>query len=565
LAHTAGTGKKDIIMTDTDWFAEADRNYDSTLCMVGLPFRGNGYHSQVQPGTWVHPTRDAIYYALHLLDTGEAKWERRALDIIRRIISLQDTSPTSPTYGIWSWLYEEPLDKMAPPDWNWADFIGAGLAHVIIQFGDRLPADLRADVSAALGHAAWSIFRRNVGPGYTNIAIMGAAVTAMAGELLKEPRLLAYARERIQNFAEYTKEQGGLNEYNSPCYTFVALHEVERILQLVDDPAIRVRAEELRLFIWKSLAERYHPGTKQLAGPHSRAYRDVLSIAANQYLDWALSDRAPSEFTQPELVDFVAPRPCPEAIRPRFAALPAEELVQKDRFIRKTSEADSYYGTTWMNREATLGSINHECFWTQRRPLLGYWPAADGQPAVLRLRLLKDGKDFSSGGLHNAQTGNQVLTGITTYTDRGDYHIHLDRPADGVFTFSNLLLRYELTACDARVESIGNDRYLLSAGAWKAVVTASPGVFNGASVQWRTRQTPGKASLEAVLYEGGEKHLAFDESTFVRLALATELLKENEAASAAPLLVEESAEEVRASWRDLVLRYTPTGTLYEKS
>jgi hypothetical protein len=531
--------------------------------MVGLTFKGNGYHSQVQPGTWVHPTRDTIYYALHLLDTGESKWEQRALDIIRRILSLQDTSPISPTYGIWSWLYEEPVEKMAPPDWNWADFIGTALAHVLKQFGERLPAGLRDDVAASLGHAAWSIFRRNVGPGYTNIAIMGAAVTAMAGEVLKEPRLVEYAGARIKKFWDYTRDQGGLNEYNSPCYTFVALYEVERILQLVEDPGIRVCAEELRVFIWKSLAERYHPGTKQLSGPHSRAYRDVLPESTIRFLDWAVSGADASDWNHPQMIDFGAHLPCPKAYRSRFAALPAETLEQKDRFIKKGSEADSYYGTTWMTREASLGSINHDCFWTQRRPLLGYWPDADGQPAVLRLRFLKDGKDFSSGGLCNAQAGNRVLTGIATYTDRGDYHIHLDRPADGIFTFKSLVLSYELTGAGAQVRCVGSDQYELTAGEWKAHVTAPPGVFNGAPVQWRIRQSSGKACLEAVFYEGDEQRLAIDESTIVKLALATELLKESETACAAPLLVEENDGEVRASWRDLSLRYIPTGTTYD--
>ena len=98
--------------------------------------------------------------------------------------------PTSATYGIWSWHLEEPLAAMAPPDWNWADFIGARIAHALFEYQGKLPPDLLGRMSAALGHAAMAIFRRNTTPAYTNIAVMGAGVALAAGELLDEPLLL---------------------------------------------------------------------------------------------------------------------------------------------------------------------------------------------------------------------------------------------------------------------------------------------------------------------------------------------------------------------------------------
>ena len=67
---------------------------------------------------------------------------KRAEKILRTVISLQDRNPDSRTYGIWSWFAEEPLDKMSPPDWNWADFCGTQLLQVAIDHKDRLPADL---------------------------------------------------------------------------------------------------------------------------------------------------------------------------------------------------------------------------------------------------------------------------------------------------------------------------------------------------------------------------------------------------------------------------------------
>jgi hypothetical protein len=542
-----------------DFLVEADRNYDSEICLLGAEFHGPGYHSLIPDGAWAHSTRDSIYYALHLLKSNDKELEQRALNIIKTIVSLQDINPYSLTYGIWSWLYEEPLDDMSPPDWNWADFIGAALAHVLKDFGDRLPETLRGEVADSIGHAAWSIFRRNMQPHYTNIAIMGIGVTAVAGEVLQEKRLVDYARIRIKRFYEYTMEQGGLNEYNSPCYTFVALHEFERIIQLVNDSEIVVYAEKLRCYVWKCLAEHYHPATGQLAGPHSRAYSDLLKPATVHYLDWATSSKCRSAYEYDAVGDFETPFPCPAEYVNRFVELPEPEMVRQDTFIKRDDDAKSVCGTTWMNEEAALGSINRECFWTQRRPLIGYWLDDTGKPAVLRLRMLKDGKDFASGGIYNVQSKNKVLTGIKMYTDRGGYHIHLDRPEDGIFKFKSLVLRYELTGAGANV----TDDFELICGNWKAVVKVLPGSFNGVPIQWRTGKVNDCVYLEAVLYEGVETGLLIDEQLQVKLALSVEILRKDEDASIELPVITEEENTLNVVWQNMLLNYGPYSESYD--
>lgn len=55
----------------------------------------------------------------------------------------------------------------------------------LLDHWDRLPEDLRAGVRDGIEHACRSIMRRNVGPGYTNIALMGAYGTLLAESLLQ--------------------------------------------------------------------------------------------------------------------------------------------------------------------------------------------------------------------------------------------------------------------------------------------------------------------------------------------------------------------------------------------
>ena len=212
-----------------------------------------------------------------------------------------------------------------------------------------------------------------------------------------------------------------------------------------------------------------------------------------------------------------------------------------------------------MNEEVTLGCINRECFWTQRRPLIGYWLDEAGNPAVLRLRMLKDGKDFSSGGLHNVQEKNKVITGINFFFDRGDFHIHLDKPEDGVFKMNSLLLRFELTGKGAVI----NDETELKCGNWKAVVKTLPGEFNGKSVQWRSGSHEDCVYLEAVLYEGAETDLLIDESTCIKLALATEILPEHATASIETPQVNELDGQLKLSSGNMSLTYNHFAENYD--
>lgn len=158
-----------------------EERYNPQTRMLRSPFSSPGYHTTLKNTAFIHSTRDSLIYALGLLDTELPQYEQRAMDIIRQVISLQETNPEQATYGIWPWFYEEPLKQMNPPDWNWADFCGKSLVQSVVRHSHRIPNELRELVRNAVFHACESIMRRNMGPHYTNIAIMGTFVTLIAG------------------------------------------------------------------------------------------------------------------------------------------------------------------------------------------------------------------------------------------------------------------------------------------------------------------------------------------------------------------------------------------------
>jgi hypothetical protein len=498
--------------------------YSPEHSMLGLSWKGPDYHTRVPNGTWVHPTRESLDYALRLLRSGR---KERAAAIVSKVLALQDTDPTSETYGIWPWLLEEPLAEMDPPDWNWADFCGTRLAQLLVEHSGDLPEGLIQDARTSLGHAAASIFRRNVGPGYTNIAVMGAGVTLVAGELLGEPRLAGYGRRRLRNIVEHTEHHGGFNEYNSPTYTVVTLAECERMLQLVRDPSACAGAERLRRAAWQTIAEHYHPGTNQWAGPHSRAYSDRLDDGIAGYL----SARTGVEILpHPTAVlrdrfEGTTPLPCPASLVDSFRSPASEETELHSPFIRRGGEDDSTLGTTWMSGDACLGSVNRDNLWDQRRVLLGYWRTEEDSAVVLRLRFLHDGHDFSSACARNAQSGQRVLSAVGLLTGMGDAHHQLDTPSDGAFEAEDFRVRYELVGEGVAGRELGDGCFELYAGSHRAVIQTTPGRFGPHELVWKMERAEGRIYLDGVCYHGPRQRFDPAELGEVVIVAGLELLR----------------------------------------
>ncbi len=519
------------------FLANREANYSRTHQMLGMPFESPGYHSKVPQGTWVHPTRRSMQYAVLLVVRGQPQDVSRAEQIIRKVLSLQVTDPAHKYYGVWPWLLEEPIDQMDPPDRNWADFLGAQIAVLVRHYSDRLNPELNTSLRTSLRHAALEIRQRDVQPSYTNIAIMGGGVCAAAGELLGDSTLLRYGRQRLQRCVEHAETHGSFNEYNSPTYTCVALFESERVLDLIDDVACRQAAETLRQMAWKIVADSYHPATGQWAGPQSRTYADYLSADTAAFLTAQTGVSIPVAPLAEPSTNSIEPfphLPCPEPLQRRFEQLPADPTALTRTFIRQADGQPDTIGTTWLSSRACLGSVNHSMLWTQRRPLLGYWSLGGGQVACLRLRFLHDQQDFASMGVRNAQRGPRVLTLFEPLANRGSWHPSLDRPADGLFTASDFRVHFELTAPGASAQKINDHCFALIAGRQRAVIHVLPSRFEGQEVQWSCTQQEGVASVAGVCYSGTARQFAFAELQDVRIAVAVEIVDQESAPLAAP-------------------------------
>lgn len=509
---------------------EVERNYDPSEQMLAKWFRSRGYNTTLSGGR-VHPTHESLTYAAALLDSGQPEYLRRAEDILRKVIPLQDQDLRRRTYGIWPWFLEEPLEQMSPPDWNWADFCGVQLLAAWIGHRDRLAPDVCLLVRDSIRHAACSVQNRNVGVYYTNIAIMGTYVTLVAAEQLRIPGMQEYSRDRLRRLHAYIMDQGSFTEYNSPIYSILALAELSRMLLHVANVEDRRLIWQLHDLAWRHVATHFHAPTRQWAGPNSRSYRDDLRRSrALAFLEAATQGGAGllKGNTIPLGLDFYRlPLRCPPDLVSYFRELKAPREVIEE-FIKPTSAGyvpkNAVIGTTWLHPQFALGSVNRGDLWKQRRPLLAHWGTRE-KTTYLRVRFLHDGADFCSALVFSAQHEGRVLSSVVLACNGGDTHPLHDRVKNATIQAEDLRLRFEVGAelAGLRIDVPGDPtrEIVLTQDAMEIGLYRLGDSFDGQRAQWEQGGDETVTWIDAVLYSGPRKALDLSKlaDAFVAFAL----------------------------------------------
>ena len=507
-----------------------DARYDSEQKMLKVEFRSPGYHSTITSGTQVHPTRESLYYAVALLKRGNAGDAERAQQIVGAVLPHQETRQSAPEYGVWPWVLEEPLDQMDSVDLNWADFCGSAIAQMLVEHSDQLDPVLQQKMAVSLYRASNAIKKRDVQPGYTNIAILGGGVCAIAGELLGDEQLLQYGRQRLESSVKHTATIDGFSEYNSPPYGKVVIGECERILQLAKDERVRVAAETLRNAAWKMIGQSFHPATQQWAGPHSRTSSLRLSQTMVEFLNARIgTDSKPAIKLHPQAYlerprgyAVVTPIPCPAQWQPRFKSLGRTSQLRRT-FIPQKGSSPATIGTTWFSGDACLGSVSRSSFWTQRKPVVAYWKTDDDPAVAFRVRFLHDGKDFSSMGLRSTQDHHRVLCAVHSMQRRGAWHRTLDRPADGIFHAQDLRVRLELTGKKVSARANADGSFSLRAGEHEIAVCPADSEFAGQALVWKIDNGQDVAAVEGICYSGESRKIDFSQPIEMKLGFGFEL------------------------------------------
>jgi hypothetical protein len=347
-------------------------------------------------------------------------------------------------------MTEAPLASLEQPDLNWADFC-AGLLLSILRAATP-PREVEIKIHAAITAAAHAIVRRNVRPEYSNISVMGGVVTALAGEFLDNSVLRTYGERRLTAQIAHVEAHGDFTEYNSPTYSFVTVEECERLLYVSRDPGLRALAEKLLYLIWERLFIHIDPYSGVLAGPHSRAYRNFPNSDLAPRLERAgypiNVNKRPSDpggsimADGPELIPWVDP---PADLLSTWNER-REEIVSSTRQLYVHDRTGvTLNASVTRHKGMSLGSVSLGSFFTQARPVIAYLPAEDGSTSVVRVRALRDGRDFASVGVLSAMDGFVLLGASTVFSNLGDYHLYLD-PLPSGSSLGSVELAFEISS-----------------------------------------------------------------------------------------------------------------------
>ncbi|MFC1718095.1 hypothetical protein ACFL6S_30845 [Candidatus Poribacteria bacterium] len=534
-------GKIDL---DQEQFAKAlegrHKSYDPEEKMVFRSHSGGYHYHTGYKGNIVHPTRDSLNYAIDCLDSVIPDLIQRGIEILDRVVALQDTDRESRTFGIWSWYLEEPLDKMDSPDFNWADFCSVQLLQAELRHREKLPADVEQRVRQAIMNACFSIRRRNVGPGYTNIALMSTYVCLVTGDLFDDEDLLNYGRERLERFYQYILRHGCFTEFNSPTYSMVALRELGRMLRDVKDEDCLKKIAVLYRLAWTHIGRHFHEPTRQWAGPNSRAYRDIEGSGLAHFVQRATDNQV--QFIPPEELPFdggyaLLPLKCPQESAHYFKPLGGEARQEIEIFFRgkeplpeeKGDEVGDLplVGTTEINPRFALGSVNRLDFWNQRRPLImhcGTWKKL----SYARLRFLHDDYDYSSAMFFSVQWGQRVLVGINFATDYGDKHVSLDKVKNATIQAEDLRLRLELGGDLNSLQLPENwkddGRITVQIGDYQWVhLKVNYAEFGNLPLTYEVGREKDRAWVDVIIYHGETRSINFAELNSAVIGLALEI------------------------------------------
>jgi hypothetical protein len=168
-----------------------------------------------------HLIRESAYYAYGLLLTGDPEDRKRAERVIHLVLSKQDLRDDQPTRGAFLPYYEDEWSTVIDPDPNYCQFVGLTVGQILDL--DRrqhtiLPEDLRKQLEASFRMAVEATIRRDVDPGYTNIALLSAAVGAVGDRLLDIPGARDFAMSKLMWILARAQPGTSFTEYLSPTY-----------------------------------------------------------------------------------------------------------------------------------------------------------------------------------------------------------------------------------------------------------------------------------------------------------------------------------------------------------
>lgn len=251
-----------------------DRWYDPA---VGLLWNPAGSFAPVVRDATVHMLPQSAWYAFGLLERGGPGDRERALVVIDAVLRHQYDRPGTLWNGTFAQVAEMPEPSAGAREWvdydpNWRQFIGTTLLLVLRHHGEGLDQVLRARIDQALDLAIRGEPAGRVTPGYTNIAIMKAALEVEYGSSIGDAGLVESGEDLAAAVVARFDRHGTFDEFNSPTYYGIDLLGLALWRTCSASPRLQEWGTRLEAALWEDIAMFFHAGLGNLVGPYSRTY-----------------------------------------------------------------------------------------------------------------------------------------------------------------------------------------------------------------------------------------------------------------------------------------------------
>ena len=228
----------------------------------------------------LHSIRETALGAFFDLQRGNTERAQRAL---RKVLTFQYLDAWQPWYGTFrvTDLDQDPPEEGAEEwvhyDPNWRQFIGCIFAMILLGFEETLDPDLVTKLRESMLLCVEGEPQDRIPDWYTNINVLHAWLCARVGAVHYRDDLIDRGERLALQVLERLREQGDVDEYNSPSYDGIDLLVAVLSQVYPPTPFFETFGIELQEAIQSRLEEVTSDSLHEIAGPYLRSYGMSLS------------------------------------------------------------------------------------------------------------------------------------------------------------------------------------------------------------------------------------------------------------------------------------------------